>query len=188
VVYPRGRLNGQLKSWLRNSTSLAVWSSLAQGHKDDEFWPANVTRCRITELFDQETALPQVLQHLMREDSGEVSEECDLALNALGGAMSYLKKLGLDRDLLSLHNFQDLHGLGDNGPKCMLLDIQTLNGLDVLEAKGTENKGRTVGGGMTCLWHYLDRAVTPFGRRLLRYLSPPSPSRSVDHIYTRTHT
>jgi len=177
VVHPRGRLNGMLKSWLRNSTSVAVWSSLPPGHKDDEFWPADVTRVRLAEIFQDPQdhmqndgggggstiGLPQVLTDLVYDES----DESNLALNALGGAIAYLRKLGLDKDLLSLHNFQDLHGLGQDGPKCMLLDIQTLNGLDVLEPKGSESKGRS--GGMTCLWHHLDRAVTPFGRRLLRW-------------------
>jgi len=51
----------------------------------------------------------------------------------------------------------------------MLLDIQTLNGLDVLEPKGTERQGRSSGGMMTCLWHFLDRTVTAPGKRLLRW-------------------
>ena len=68
--------------------------------------------------------MPKVLADLVGSDS----EEAALALNALGGAMSYLKKLGLASQLLSLDNFHDLHGLGDDGPQCMLLDIQTLNG------------------------------------------------------------
>ena len=173
VVYPRGRLCGMLKNWLKNSTPVAVWSALSPGHRDEEFWPADVARLRLAETFgdaavhagDSESrgVLPHVLAKLVQDSSDEAS----LVLNALGGALSYLKKLSLDQDLLSLRNFQDLHGLGDNGPKCMLLDIQTLNGLDVLEPKGQETKGRSKG--MTCLWHHLDRAVTPFGRRLLRW-------------------
>ena len=173
VVYPRGRLCGMLKNWLKNSTPVAVWSALSPGHRDEEFWPADVARLRLAETFgdaavhagDSESRgiLPHVLAKLVQDSSDEAS----LVLNALGGALSYLKKLSLDQDLLSLRNFQDLHGLGDNGPKCMLLDIQTLNGLDVLEPKGQETKGRSKG--MTCLWHHLDRAVTPFGRRLLRW-------------------
>jgi DNA mismatch repair protein MSH6 len=157
VVYPRGRLHGPLKSWIKNSTPLAVWTALTPGHHDEQFWPADVTRSRIGELADI-----KLLADLLNDDN----EKCNLALNALGGAMAYLKKLRLDRDLLSLRNFHDLHGLGDNGPKCMLLDIQTLNGLDVLEPKGCEGKRS---GGMTCLWQYLDRTVTPFGKRLLRW-------------------
>ena len=69
--------------------------------------------------------LPRVIAALVKEES----EEANLALNALGGALAYLKKLNLDRDLVKLRKFDDLHGLGDDGPECMLLDIQTLNGL-----------------------------------------------------------
>jgi len=153
VLHARGRLTGPLKSWLRNSTSTAVWSTLPAGHRDDEFWPADVTRARLAEMFaphqdddrmSNEAAgrggsrtMPKVLADLIGSDS----EEAGMALNALGGAIAYLKKLGLASSLLSLDKFDDLHGLGDDGPKCMLLDIQTLNGLDVLEQKGTERQG-----------------------------------------------
>ena len=41
VVHARGSLIGPLKSWLRNSTSIAVWSTLPPGHRDDEFWCTN---------------------------------------------------------------------------------------------------------------------------------------------------
>jgi DNA mismatch repair protein MSH6 len=113
VVHPRGRLPKALKSWLRQSTSVAVWSSLTPGHKDDEFWPADVTRVRLPELLDADAGhtqgkdrptLPRVLADLMRDDS----DASNLALNALGGAIAYLKKLNLERDLLSLRNFHDL--------------------------------------------------------------------------------
>ena len=152
VVHARGRLTGPLKNWLRNSTSTAVWSTLPAGHRDDEFWPADVTRARLAEMVGHQDdarmsdeaaeggssrTMPKVLADLINSDS----EEAGLALNALGGAIAYLKKLGLASSLLSLDNFHDLHGLGDDGPKCMLLDIQTLNGLDVLEQKGTERQG-----------------------------------------------
>ena len=46
-----------------------------------------------------------------------------LALNALGGAMSYLTKLGLANSLLSLDNFHDLHGLGDEVYACLYVSL-----------------------------------------------------------------
>lgn len=71
---------------------------------------------------------------------------------------------------MSLRAFAGLDDTSSTGGQAvMMLDAQTLTGLDVLESG---DRLPIPGAEVTCLWHHLDRASTPFGRRLLRWSAP----------------
>ena len=60
----------------------------------------------------------------------------------------------------------------------MVLDSQTLSGLDIIReesiVKSRQDSGRST------LWEYLDRTVTPAGRRILRFWATHPLFRAVD--------
>jgi DNA mismatch repair protein MSH6 len=88
-------------------------------------------------------------------------EEC---MSALGGMLSYLTQLNLEKDMCASKKFDIFDRLAQN--ECMILDAQSLTHLNVL----LNEQGNTQG----TLLQLVNRAVTPFGKRLMKVwlLSP----------------
>ncbi|EKX55294.1 hypothetical protein GUITHDRAFT_99074 [Guillardia theta CCMP2712] len=91
-------------------------------------------------------------------------KEDELAANAVGGVLSYLEKIGKSTSVLAMRKLEFLEEVRTTASRHMLLDSQTLSGLNVLEHPQEKRRGEA-----TCLWHYIDRAATSFGKRLLRW-------------------
>ncbi|KAJ1965373.1 DNA mismatch repair protein msh6 [Dipsacomyces acuminosporus] len=140
-----------------------------------EFWDVPTTKREIelAGYFGETSAdnskastWPAVLQ--------SAAEKEPLALTAIGGLLSYLRTLKLDKDLASLGNFtqyspiQRKTSLVLDGPTIANLDLFTIssdsggNAISAAIARG--NKTASIEG---TLFSLLNHALTPFGRRLL---------------------
>ena len=81
-----------------------------------------------------------------------------LSIESLGNLMWYLRSLNLDKDLLSLGNF-NIYDASRNG-HAMILDGRTLAHIEVLvNSEGNEDD---------TLLKLLNKCTTPFGKRLFR--------------------
>ncbi|EJD51320.1 DNA mismatch repair protein Msh6 [Auricularia subglabra TFB-10046 SS5] len=98
---------------------------------------------------DEYAGVPQSIRTMLHERA---------PIEALGATIAYLRQLNLDKNILSMRNFNVLDpmrkGVG------LLLDGQTLAHLEVLS-----NSDGTAEGSLLDL---LGRCVTPFGKRLFR--------------------
>ncbi|KJA23091.1 hypothetical protein HYPSUDRAFT_40213 [Hypholoma sublateritium FD-334 SS-4] len=101
-------------------------------------------------------------------------ERDELAIEALGTVIWYLRQLNIDKDILSMKNFNIYDpirkGMG------LVLDGQTLSHLEIL----LNNEGTQEGS----LLNLLGRCITPFGKRLFR-IWLCMPLRSVSDINAR---
>ncbi|ORY49140.1 hypothetical protein BCR33DRAFT_753229 [Rhizoclosmatium globosum] len=82
-----------------------------------------------------------------------------LAMASLGGLLSYLRSLKLDKDLVSARNFQIYDPLRRSGN--LILDGQTLLNLEVFENTSDGSSEGT-------LFKLLNHCVTPSGKRLFK--------------------
>ncbi len=80
---------------------------------------------------------------------------------ALGGLVSYLRKLNLDAELVTTGRFGPLAGSSSAASRHMTLDAQALSDLNILDC----GSSRAPGGTAVCLFQHLDRCKTGFGRR-----------------------
>ncbi|KAI9471166.1 DNA mismatch repair protein msh6 [Coemansia mojavensis] len=120
------------------------WIALAPR---SEFWDAHTARREIDQYF---SPWPAALQR--------AADTQPLALTAVGGLLSYLRTLKLDKDLATLGNFE-FYSPVQHGSS-LVLDGPSLANLDVFETESAGANGS--------LFSLLDHARTPFGRRLLR--------------------
>lgn len=110
---------------LKNNTALTtIWNKLQPGK---EFWEARTTVREIisAEYFPQDapeniSQWPKVLAE---------SQEKELVLSALGGLLSYLQHLKVDRELVSIGNFSWYDPIRKT--TSLVLDGQTLQNLEV---------------------------------------------------------
>ena len=121
----------------------------------EEFWTAEGTLARLRSdtyfgvadgaASSGADVLPAELQRLTGQP---------LAMSALGGAISYLQKLLMDKELVTLGNFSEYRAsaAAEGDADYMVVDGQCLLNLDVIEASG-------VVGAPGSLLHYLDKTV-----------------------------
>uniref|UniRef100_A0A673NMN8 MutS homolog 6 (E. coli) n=1 Tax=Sinocyclocheilus rhinocerous TaxID=307959 RepID=A0A673NMN8_9TELE len=149
-----------------------------------QFWDAQKTLKVLSEedyfresKADDEKAsvLPSTLKAMTSEcDALSLTPKTgyELALSALGGCMFYLEKCLVDKELLSMGNFEeyvpvDVEMEQAGGASCffaqtrqrMVLDGVTLANLEILQNSST-------GGPEGTLLERLDTCCTPFGKRL----------------------
>ncbi|KAJ7090206.1 muts domain V-domain-containing protein [Mycena belliarum] len=103
--------------------------------------------------MDNDAALPSNVPEPIREMLGSRS-----AIESLGSMIWYLRQLNIDKDILSMKNF-NVYDPMKRG-QGLILDGQTLSHIEVL----LNNEGTEEGS----LLKLLSRAVTPFGKRLFR--------------------
>ncbi|KAF4507651.1 hypothetical protein G6O67_004127 [Ophiocordyceps sinensis] len=154
LVLERSRLSTKTLRILKNNTTpTTIWTYLKPGV---EFWDADLSRRELDcgNYFAREEgatgAWPEALQQ-HRDD--------DLVMSAVGGLVSYLKFLKLERPLLSQCSFETYSPMQKNGT--LVLDGQTLVNLELFANSAT-------GGPEGSLFSLLNKCVTPFGKRLLR--------------------
>ena len=123
-------------------------------HSVTEFWNAEATMDELLNgnLLDGKKLdeWPQSLKDIVNEPE---------ALSALGGLMSYLRNLKLDKQMISANNIHPYKMSGTNGT--MLLDGQTLLNLEVFKNSLDSSEHGT-------LFKILNHCSTPFGKRLFR--------------------
>lgn len=99
-----------------------------------------------------------------------------VAFNAFGGLLHYLKMLKLDESIMSLGNIKE-YEISKRGSNHLLLDGITLNNLEILNNSFD-------GGDKGTLFKLLNKAITPFGKRMLRRWIL-HPLMNVDEINAR---
>ncbi|PHH85819.1 hypothetical protein CDD83_11136 [Cordyceps sp. RAO-2017] len=154
LVLEKSRLSTRALRILKNSTSpTTIWTHLKPGV---EFWDADTSRRELAcgKYFEADDgaseAWPDALQQY-RED--------DLVMSAVGGLVSYLKFLKLERPLLTQGNFEAYNPIQKRGT--LVLDGQTLVNLELFTNSAN-------GGSEGTLFSLLNKCVTPFGKRLFR--------------------
>ncbi|TNN50390.1 DNA mismatch repair protein Msh6 [Liparis tanakae] len=162
-----------------------------------QFWDAQKTLKALSEEdYFREAGtnfLPAVLKAMTSESDAlglSPKEGCELALSALGGCISYLKRCLVDQELLSLADFEEYvpvdvelenaagaAGVFARTRQRLVLDGVTLANLEIFQ-NGT-------GGTEGTLLERLDSCSTPFGKRLLKqWLCAPlcSPASVEDRL------
>ncbi|KAF1830967.1 DNA mismatch repair protein Msh6 [Decorospora gaudefroyi] len=140
---------------LKNNTPpTVIWNWLKP---NKEFWPADIAirEVEANNYFESPTednieAWPPVL----REARGQ-----ELVMSAFGGLLHYLRTLMIERDLVTLGNFQWYDPI--RKATSLVLDGQSLINLEIF---ANAFDGSTEG----TLFAMLNRCITPFGKRLLR--------------------
>ncbi|XP_042560153.1 DNA mismatch repair protein Msh6-like [Clupea harengus] len=202
VLFEKGNPSAETRKVLKASLSSAIQEGLSAG---SQFWDAQKTLKTLAEEdYFKESAeksddgsggatLPLTLKSMTSESDSlclTPKEGYELALSALGGCISYLKKCLVDQELLSMANFEeyvpvDVEMEKSEGPgssffaktrQKMVLDGVTLANLEILQNGST-------GGLEGSLLERLDTCRTPFGKRLLKqWLCAPlcNPSSILD--------
>ncbi|XP_017268476.1 DNA mismatch repair protein Msh6 [Kryptolebias marmoratus] len=184
VLFEKGNPSVETRKILKASLSSALQEALNAG---TQFWDAQKTLKNLSEedyfkeaSEEEEGAgssfLPALLKKMTSESDSlglTPKEGCELALSAFGGCIFYLKKCLIDKELLSMANFEeyvpvDVELEKAAGPSSffaqtrqrMVLDGVTLANLEIFQ----NGSGGTEG----TLLERLDTCSTPFGKRLLK--------------------
>ncbi|MED6287082.1 DNA mismatch repair protein msh6 [Characodon lateralis] len=181
VLFEKGNPSAETRKILKASLSSALQEGLNAG---TQFWDAQKTLKTLSEenYFeemagkDSSSFLPTLLKRMTSESDSlclTPKEGYELALSALGGCIFYLKKCLVDKELLSMANFEEYTPVDVEleqaaGPASffsqtrqrMVLDGVTLANLEIFQ----NGSGGTEG----TLLERLDTCSTPFGKRLLK--------------------
>lgn len=137
-----------------NTSPTTIWNFLKPVK---EFWPADIA-CReidasgyfVAKDGESDNTWPQVLQ---------ACREKELVMSAFGALVQYLRTLKIERELISLGNFEKYDPI--RKATSLVLDGQSLINLEIF-ANSFD------GGSDGTLFAMLNRCVTPFGKRLLQ--------------------
>lgn len=181
VLFERGNPSAETRKILKASLASALQEGLNAG---TQFWDAQKTLKTLSEenYFEETDGgessgfLPALLKRMTSESDSlclTPKEGYESALSALGGCIFYLKKCLVDKELLSMANFEEYTPVDVElekaaGPAVffsktrqrMVLDGVTLANLEIFQ----NGSGGTEG----TLLERLDTCSTPFGKRLLK--------------------
>ncbi|KAF9225721.1 DNA mismatch repair protein Msh6 [Gyrodon lividus] len=135
--------------------SSCLWTSL----RDVEGFTHDQTIVELNKMFSghasmyEDGILNDAVPQTIRDMAG-----CKPAMEALGAMAWYLRQLNIDKDLLTMKNF-NVYDPMQRG-RSLVLDGQTLAHIEVLQ----NNEGTDEGS----LHKLLSRCITPFGKRLFR--------------------
>lgn len=155
LIMEKNNISMKATQILKTNTALTtIWNKLAPGK---EFWEARTTIREIisAKYFSKDEPedmdkWPEVLVN---------SQDKELVLSALGGLLSYLQHLKIDKDLVSIGNFVWYDPI--RKATSLVLDGQTLKNLEIF---ANSFDGSTDG----TLFTLLNRCITPFGKRMFR--------------------
>lgn len=137
-----------------------IWNTL---NPYSEFWDVDTTNEHLAaaQYFTTEPAVLTKFKNL------------PVAYNAFGGLLYYLTSLKLDTSVMTLGNFQE-YDISKHLAGHMLVDGVTLTNLEIL----TNSTGHDEG----TLFKLVNRAVTPFGKRVLKnwVLHPLMSAKDID--------
>ncbi|KAJ1676782.1 DNA mismatch repair protein msh6, partial [Spiromyces aspiralis] len=168
-----------------NCPSQTLWNGLKPRM---DFWDHLTTAHELEsagyfEQRDGQTVWPETL--------AKARESSPLELSAVGGLVSYLRSLKLDKELVSLGNFN--HYLPVRQATSLVLDGPTMSNLDLFTISSDTLSGGSAsfaahnpsaGVQEGTLFALINHAITPFGKRLLRRWMC-HPLRHVDAINER---
>jgi DNA mismatch repair ATPase MutS len=123
VVYPRGQLSEATEDVIKKELHGALFNVL---QPVTEFWDAGATlrELRQGDYFPADgQSVPSLLLN--------AADTKPLALSAVGGSIYYLRRVMLDKELVSLGNFHELESIESIGASSLALDGQTLQNLEV---------------------------------------------------------
>ncbi|CED82378.1 Mismatch repair ATPase MSH6 (MutS family) [Phaffia rhodozyma] len=154
LIHEKGNLSVSTLRTLRSIiSSSCAWTAMKP---QTDFTSAANTLDILSDFFalqsegsDKQAVLPEVIEKFREEP---------LAIESLGGLVSYLKQLNLDKDLLSQKNFDIYDPIRQN--KSLILNGNTLAHIEVLV--------NSEGGEEGTLLDLLQKCRTPFGKRLFR--------------------
>uniref|UniRef100_A0A3Q1J9U2 DNA mismatch repair protein n=2 Tax=Anabas testudineus TaxID=64144 RepID=A0A3Q1J9U2_ANATE len=184
VLFEKGNPSVETRKILKASLSSALQEGLNAG---TQFWDAQKTLKTFSEedyfketaVKEQDTGntfLPAVLKKMTSESDSlclTPKEGYELALSALGGCISYLKKCLVDQELLSMANFEeyvpvDFEMEKAAGPASFFAQTRQRMVLDGVTMANLEIFQNGSGGTEGTLLERLDTCSTPFGKRLLK--------------------
>ncbi|KAL3892164.1 hypothetical protein ACJMK2_004398 [Sinanodonta woodiana] len=179
VLHEKGKMSQKTSLMLSNNLTSCIKEPLVPGK---EFWDSGKTLKVLAEedyFKDEESKdfkWPDALKKMISEVDSlglTAAEEYSLAISALGAITWYLQYSLMDKELLSMKNFEQYVPLDyapanspkkttfDFSKKHMVLDGVTLKNLDVIENSSTGTLEGT-------LLERLDNCSTAFGKRLFR--------------------
>lgn len=133
-----------------------IWNNL---NADSEFWDydaalENLVKSKYYEAedLDDYSRYPKILV--------DFKDNKKVAFNAFGGLLYYLKLLKLDESVMTLANIKE-YSISKNASSHMLLDGITLTNLEIMNNSFDGSDKGT-------LLKLLNRAITPFGKRMLK--------------------
>ncbi|KAH9868734.1 hypothetical protein J1614_007806, partial [Plenodomus biglobosus] len=155
LLLEKSCLSAKAMRILKNNTAPStIWNILKP---IKEFWPANVTirEVEVNNYFESLTednlkAWPPVLRE---------AREQELVMSAFGALLQYLRTLKIERDLVTLGNFQWYDPI--RKATSLVVDGQSLINLEIFANTFDGSPEGT-------LFAMLNRCITPFGKRLLR--------------------
>lgn len=140
------------------------------------------------EFWDYDTTLEQLVngKYFEAQDLDDFSnyppvlllfKEKQVVFSAFGALLWYLQSLKLDRSIMTLGNFK-YYDISKSTTKFMLLDGITLNNLEILNNSFD-------GGDRGTLFKLLNRASTPFGKRVMKQwvLHPLAKQTDINERY-----
>ncbi|KAJ3298249.1 DNA mismatch repair protein msh6 [Borealophlyctis nickersoniae] len=180
LVLEKGMLSKATLRILKNTLSDPQYNYIIP---EKEFWDAETTKDEIraggyfSGIANRDADGNETMEAVGEEEGIAirtiVSQPC--AMSALGGLLSYLRTLKLDKELVSARNFHIYDPVRRAGT--LVLDGQTLKNLEVFE-------NSTDGGEQGTLLKLLCRCETAFGKRLFkRWIC--HPLRSTEAINDR---
>lgn len=150
ILIEKGGLDQRaLKILKMNTNPGAIWNHI----DDSEFMDRDQVKEHLSKYLVADT--PQVLDHYL-------NTECQAGIAAFGALFKYLDTLNIAKDLVSMGNFKEFtpDGRGTGSAKTMIIDGQSIQNLDLL--------CNSEGGDEGSLFKFVNRAVTPFGKRRIR--------------------
>ncbi|XP_070788374.1 DNA mismatch repair protein Msh6 isoform X1 [Pituophis catenifer annectens] len=199
ILFEKGNPSPETQKILKGLISFTIQESLTPG---SQFWNASKTLKTLIEegYFENKentnsgSTLPPVIRSMTAENDSlglTPEENSELALSALGSCVFYLKKCIIDKELLSMANFEEYipvdvdvvnrtrsRGVSEKTNQRMVLDGVTLANLEILQNATRSSIEGT-------LLEKMDTCCTPFGRRLLKqWLCAPlcNPSAINDRL------
>ncbi|KAG0167716.1 DNA mismatch repair protein msh6 [Apophysomyces sp. BC1034] len=155
LVTEKGRLSQATRRILKNGLNNPIWNMLAP---EKEFWDALTTEdeIRIGGYFGEDTDMDSNSSwpHVLKD-----ATKTPLLMKALGGLISYLRGLKLDKELLSAKNIHAYDPIRNT--TSLVLDGQTLANLEIFENSYDGSVEGTV-------FKLLGNSITPFGKRLFK--------------------
>ena len=152
LVLEKGKLSKNSLKILRNSLDNTQHNLLTPG---TEFWSEMITQEELTNggYFDNSKNMGEWPESLKKIENNSI------AMSALGGLLSYLRTLKLDKSLASARNFHFYDVVQSSST--LVLDGQTLINLEVFHNSYDGSEKGT-------LFKLLNNCVTPFGKRLFK--------------------
>ena len=170
VIYEKGHLSKRSLRVVRNTVDPAC--NITMLKSGVEFLDSDMTMRKLNLVLNKELADcdAETLESVEPVDvellPPAIAQSLDKpeAMSALGAMLSYLTQLNLEKDLCASRNFDIFESLSRN--ECMILDAQSLTHLNVLLNEQGDGQGT--------LHQLINRAVTPFGKRVMKVwlLSP----------------